>query len=164
MEESCPYIHQVIGTQILALAVDPSVVQGQTLVPLSHSPGALQNTVLDNYLGWATFYRSPGFQWRSSSTLLEQYVSTDALERVRQFYFTDISPHTVAWFCDKWEFLGMWFCSVEEVRMCQWLPSSPTMWHDAKEVKKSHLSLLLSRVLSCKVHDSKLGQGWESGE
>ena len=51
MEESCPYIHQVTGTQILALAVDPSVVQGQTLVPLSHSPGALQNTVSDSYLG-----------------------------------------------------------------------------------------------------------------
>ena len=51
MEEYCPYIHQVIGTQILALAVDPSVVQGQTLVPLSHSPEALQNTVLGNYLG-----------------------------------------------------------------------------------------------------------------
>lgn len=51
MEEYFPYIHQVIGTQILALAVDPLVVQGQTLVPLSHSPEALQNTVLDNYLG-----------------------------------------------------------------------------------------------------------------
>ena len=50
MEEYFPYIHQVIGTQILALAVDPLVVQGQTLAPLSHSPEALQNTVLDNYL------------------------------------------------------------------------------------------------------------------
>lgn len=84
-EESCPPLHQEIGRQTSVTAVDPAEAAELALASLSLSPGAPENSDLDDH----SWMREPLMKFRFPEEKFQLHwskkdTSLDAVEWVRQ--------------------------------------------------------------------------------